>query len=273
MCYVLGAGVADYFGLDFRVAAFWMGLLWTLLLQWGAALLVGSFRRPAERRPELGPPPEGMPIKSLALAVAAVALTGASALTVLMRLSQIHSLPVYLVQFAAVVLALSLSVPPLQLVHSGFGELILSALIGVVPATLAFLLQADTYHRLLSAVMFPVVLLCFAWLLALDFPSFATDQKYGRQSLLQRAGWELAVPLHHAAIMAAYGLLLSGPFLGISLSVLWPGYLGIPFAVLQILLLQSLARGARPNWPLLRATSTSVVGLTVYFLTLSFWLH
>jgi 1,4-dihydroxy-2-naphthoate octaprenyltransferase len=107
----------------------------------------------------------------------------------------------------------------------------------------------------------------------MNFPAFAADSKYNRSTLLTRIGWERAVPLHHLFILLAYLFFLMSPIFGLSLSLLWPAFLTLPFALFQIFQLRNLALGAPTNWTLLTVTALSVFGLTAYFLSLTFWLR
>ena len=125
----------------------------------------------------------------------------------------------------------------------------------------------------MNAALIPLTFLSFAAFLALDFPSYAEDLKYGRGTLLVRMGWERAVPLHHGLVIAAYVLFMLAPLLGFTLRLLWPAFLTLPFALLQIYWLRNIALGAKPIWSLLSANAISLFGLTAYFLTLTFWLR
>jgi len=107
----------------------------------------------------------------------------------------------------------------------------------------------------------------------MGFPSFAVDRKYDRSTFLTRLGWERVVPLHHLFVLLAYLFFLISPLFGLSLALLWPAFITLPFALFQIYQLRSIALGARPNWVLLTATALSVFGLTVYFLSLTFMLR
>ena len=109
--------------------------------------------------------------------------------------------------------------------------------------------------------------------MALDFPSYADDLRYGRRTLLVHVGWERAVPLHHGLIIAGYGLFAVAPLLGFALGLLWPVFLTLPFAILQIFWLRNVAMGARPIWSMLSANAVSIFGLTAYFLMIAFWLR
>jgi 1,4-dihydroxy-2-naphthoate octaprenyltransferase len=165
------------------------------------------------------------------------------------------------------------SVPPLRLVDKGYGEALLAVQLGFLVPSISFLLQDGAYHRLLNVTIVPLTILSLAMILTLDFPSYSSDLKYARQTLLVRIGWERAVPLHHGLVVAAYVLFASTPLLGYSLSLLWPAFLTIPFALLQIYWLRNIALGAKPIWTLLTANAVAIFGLTAYFLTLTFWLR
>jgi 1,4-dihydroxy-2-naphthoate octaprenyltransferase len=161
----------------------------------------------------------------------------------------------------------------LRFFDRGYGEVLLAIQLGFLVPSIAFLIQDGSFHRLLNATIVPLTLLSLATILALDFPSYSEDLKYARQTLLVRIGWERAVPLHHGLVVAAYILFASTPLLGFSLGLMWPAFLTIPFAVLQIYWLRNIALGAKPIWSLLSANAIAVFGLTAYFLTLSFWLR
>lgn len=165
---------------------------------------------------------------------------------------------------------LAYSLPPFR--NRGFGEFLLAAHLGYVIPTIAYLLQADETHRFLSLTI-PLTLLAFAYFIVLDFPTFATDRKFNRATFLTRLGWERVVPLHHIFVLFAYIFFAILPFLGLSFSLIWPAFLTLPFAILQIFQLRNIALGAPTNWTLLTATALAVFGLTAYFLTLTFWLR
>jgi 1,4-dihydroxy-2-naphthoate octaprenyltransferase len=150
---------------------------------------------------------------------------------------------------------------------------LLAIQLGFFIPSISFILQSGGYHRLLNATVVPVTFLCLASILALDFPSYSEDLKYARQTLLVRIGWERAVPLHDGLVVIAYILFAFEPLFGFSLSLLWPAFLTIPFAILQIYFLRNIALGAKPIWTLLTANAISIFGMTVYFLILAFWLH
>ena len=205
-----------------------------------------------------------------------ISITGLSALAVIAFLLFKDG---HLTAPALLILALSLlviviySVPPLRFVDKGYGEVLLAIHLGFLVPSISFLIQDGAYHRLLNITIVPLTLLSLSTILALDFPSYAEDLKYARQTLLVRIGWERAVPLHQGLVIGAYLLFASAPLLGYSLGLLWPVFLTIPFAILQIYWLRNIAMGAKPLWSLLSANAIAIFGLTAYFLTLTFWLR
>jgi len=60
---------------------------------------------------------------------------------------------------------------------------------------------------------------------------------------------------------------------GLTLSLIWPAFLTLPFAIYQIFQLRNITLGLPPNWTVLNITAFTVFGLTVYFLALTFWIR
>jgi 1,4-dihydroxy-2-naphthoate octaprenyltransferase len=164
------------------------------------------------------------------------------------------------------------AVPPFRFINRGFGELLLAVQIAYVFPTFSFSLQVGKTHPFLGLTI-PLTFLAFAYFIVLDFQAFVQDQKYNRITFLTRLGWERVVPLHHIFILFAYIFILAMPAFGLSLTLIWSAFLTLPFAVFQINQLRNISLGLPPNWLLLNATALGVFGLTVYFLTLTFWLR
>ncbi len=173
----------------------------------------------------------------------------------------------------SLVAVLTYAVPPVRLVDVGLGEFILAVHIAMISPALGFVLQAGEYHRLVAIISFPLTLLALAYFIALDFPTFAADEKYDRRTLLRSMGWQRAVPLHHIFVLGAYVLFSGALLYGLAWGLIWPAFLSLPFALLQIYLLRNIGQGARPIWPLLIVNAVAVFGLTAYLLTFAFWLR
>ena len=273
LAYLLGASLARYLGAEFDLLAFLLGLLWLSFLLTAANLLDAAYRNPAEPFLPEQTPRQRDEYRRKLLVVAAALLTLVGALTVplvALRLAQ----PLALVFLALSGLtAVLYAVPPVRLANRGAGEFALAFLVAILAPALAFSLQYGELHRLLAAYIFPLAFLALAAFLALNFPAFSLDQKYARQSLLVRLGWQAAIPAHNGFLAAAYLLLAAMPFFGVPFRLAWPGLLTIPLAAFQVYQFRRLADGEKPVWPLLSSLAVAIPGLTAYLLTLTLWLR
>jgi 1,4-dihydroxy-2-naphthoate octaprenyltransferase len=273
LTYTLGAGIARYLGALIHWSDFWLGLLAVMTLLAAASFLVEYFHLPFTplapgETPRLR---EQGRVRLLQASYAALTLSGAAIVTLL--LVGALTPPAGVLLILAILLVVAYAVPPLRLSETGYGELALAVVLALLLPAFAFLLQSSGFHRLLALTAFPLTLQAIAWLLAADFFTFASDQKLGRRSLLVRLSWQRAVPLHHLLILAAFLLFAASPFFGVSWGLLWPVFLALPFAALQIAWLQRIANGGTPVWKFFNMLAPAVFGLTVYLLTLSFWLR
>ena len=273
LTYVLGTGIARYLGHPQTPLVFWLGLVGVLLAQASMSLLVEVFRPAIEPIVQGETPAERKGIYDAALYVSVAALAAAAFIAVVLFKDGNVSPPALVFLGISLVVIVLYSVPPARLFDKGFGELLLALHLAYVVPSIAFLLEAGDYHRLLNAAIIPLTFLAFAAFLALDFPTYADDLLYGRRTLLIHIGWERAVPLHHGLVIAAYGLFAFAPLLGFSFSLLWPAFLTLPFAILQIVWLRNVAMGGRPIWTMLSANAISLFGLTAYFIMIAFWLR
>lgn len=273
LTYALGAGIAHYLGVPQRLLAFWLGLVSLLFLQAGMGWLTEAFRPLVEPLGGGNTQAEQPALRKATLLAALAALSCAAVMVLL--LARTNNLPPagFLFLVLSLLLALAYTMPPVRLVNAGFGELALAVQISMFAPALGFVLQEGTYHRLVAIVSFPLTLLALACFVALDFPTYAADQKYDRRTLARRMGWERAVLFHHGLILGAYLLLAASPLLGLAGGLVWPAFLTFPFALLQIYTLRNLALGAKPNWRLLNVNALAVFGLCAYLLTFAFWLR
>ena len=273
LTYDLGVGIARYLGHPQIPSAFWIGLVGVLLAQLSMGLLAEAFRPANEPLTSDRSAAEQLGLRNAALWLSAAALASASVLSYLLFLDGHLALPAMLFLGLSLFVVLAYGVPPLRLLNRGFGELLMAVHLGGIIPFIGFLIQTGEPHPLAAAVTLPLTVLALALFIVLDFPAYAEDVKYGRESLLARLGWERAVPLHHGLVLAAYFLFAAAPLLGFSLGLLWPALLTLPFGLLQIFWLRNIGMGARPIWTLLIANAIAVFGLTAYLLTLTFWLR
>ncbi len=272
LTYFLGASIADYLGRPFRADAFWLGLVAVLLSQASMNLLVEVFRPANEPIVEGETLKDRLALRNNALYISIAALTANAVIAFLLYNNGHLSVPAFLFVLLSLILVLTYSIPPFRFINRGFGEFILAAQLAYVVPSIGYILQSDETHRFLLVTL-PLTFLAFAYFIVMDFPAFAVDTKYARSTFLTGLGWERVVPLHHLFILLAYLFFLSLPIFGLSLSLLWPAFLTLPFALFQIYQLRSIALGAPTNWILLTVTGLSVFGLTAYFLSLTFWLR
>lgn len=270
LTYFFGASIANYLGKHFIANAFWLGLAGVLLAQLAMSLLASVFRLDVEPLLEGETRRERQLLRNNALYVSIASLASLTFIAFILYFESVLKPSSFLFLFLSLLLVLVYALPPFR--NRGFDEFILSAHLAYVIPSLAYVLQAGGTHRFLVLAI-PLTLLAFGYFIVMDFPTFLPDEKYNRVTLLTRIGWERVVPLHHLIVLLAYLLFAATSLFGLSLSLLWPAFLTLPFALFQIYQLRSIAIGAQPNWTLLTVTALAVFGLTTYFLTLTFWLR
>jgi 1,4-dihydroxy-2-naphthoate octaprenyltransferase len=271
LTYFLGASIANYLGRPFRSDSFWLGLAAILLAQASMNLLAEVFRPGNEAIVEGQSRQDRILLRNNALYVSIAALTANAVIAFVLYNNHRFSVATFFFLFLSLLLILAYAIPPFRFVNRGFGEFVLSVHVAYVIPSIGYILQTDETHRFLL-VTIPLTFLAFAYFIVMNFPAFASDSKYNRSTLLTRLGWERAVPLHHFFVLLAYLFFAMAPAFGLSLLLLWPAFLTLPFALFQIFQLRNLALGAPTNWTLLTVTALSVFGLTAYFLSLTFWL-
>jgi 1,4-dihydroxy-2-naphthoate octaprenyltransferase len=273
LTYVLGAGIARYLGISHNLAVFWLGLGGVALAQISMGLLAEAHRSVEQPSDNDEHRAERVNLRNTALNISFGALGALALIAILLSREGALSPVAMLFLGLSLVLVLAYAVPPLRLVDAGYGEFLLAVHIAMIAPALGFVLQHGEYHRLVAIVSFPLTLLALAYFLILDFPSFAADEKFDRRTLLRSMGWQRAVPLHHILVLAAYFLLASALLFGLAWGLVWPAFLTLPFALLQIYWLRNISQGARPIWSLLTVNALAVFGLTAYLLTFAFWLR
>lgn len=273
LSYTLGVGIAHYLGSRIDWAIMVVGLIGVISLQAFPYFLVEYFHLPMEPRPlgETAQQREKFRVRLLQTGYSLLGFFGITILTLLFTRSL--DLSTGILFGLNLILFMAYSIPPLSLAEKGYGEIIDSFVIGMLAPAIAFLLQVEKIHRLLPITTFPLMLLGLASMLAGCFPGFAADQKLGRHTLLTRLSWQRAVPIHHLLILSGFFLLAAAPFSGIPWRVIVPVFLALPFAVIQVFWLQNIANGGKTVWRFFSPLSSTVFGLVIYLLAISFWLH
>lgn len=271
LTYFLGTSIANYLGKSLRIDSFWLGFVAVLLSQASMNLLAEVFRPINEPIIEGETIKDRLALHNNALYVSIAALTANAVIAFLLYSNGHLSVPAFFFILLSLVLVVAYSIPPFRFINRGFGEFILAAQLAYVTPSIGYILQADETHRFLIVTL-PLTFLAFAYFLVMDFPAFAADTKYARNTFLTSLGWERVVPLHNLFILLAYFFFLFLPVFGLSFSLVWPALLTLPFALFQIYLLRNISLGAPTNWTLLTVTALAVFGLTAYFLSVRFWL-
>jgi len=272
LTYFLGTSIANYLGKPFRTDSFWLGLIAVLLAQSSMNLLAEVFRPSNETIVEGETRKQRLALRNNALYISIAGLTADAVIAFILYINGHLSVAAFFFLLLSLIVILAYAIPPFRMINRGFGEFLLAAHMAYIIPSIAYILQADEAHRFLL-ITIPLTLLAFAYFIVMDFPSFASDSKYNRSTLLTRLGYERVVPLHHLFVLLAYLFFLIIPAFGLPLSLFWPAFLTLPFALFQIYQLRSLALGAPVHWTLLSVTALSVFGLTAYFLSLTFWLR
>lgn len=273
MTYFLGAGIARYLGRPIQLAAFILGLLVILAIQVASFWLVEYFRLPLTPLAKDEMPRDREFLRASLFQSATALLTVSGAIIVTLLIARLLPLQAGLILGLIIFLFVGYAVPPIRLSEAGYGELLQAVSLGTLFPALAFLIQFGDFHRLLTFSTFPLTLLALAYLLVNDFPVYATDQKYGRHSLLTRLTWPLAIPIHHLLILMSFLFFALSPLLGFPWGLVWPVFLALPFALIQIAWLQRISRGGRAVWRFFVPLSAAVFGLAVYLLALTFWIR
>jgi len=271
--YILGVGIARYLGVIIDVGIFSQGLVWLLSLQFGTHFLYAYFAqlRSQEERQDDNSDTGQRLRREVPLWLGATALTMATSFTLLLLRSGAVDGAVYLVMGLILLGAFVSAIPPFRLVDTPYNPLILSVLLANFVPALAFMFQAQDLHRLLSMSTFPLTLLHFAMLLALEFQGYADDLKGARATLLVRLGWPRGMRLVNILILSGYLLLGVAMVFGLPTNLALPAFFVLPLALFMIWYLTRIAEGAKPQWVALNAMAILVFGLTAYLLAFSFW--
>ncbi len=272
LTYFLGASIANYLGKPFRADSFWLGLIAVILAQASMNLLAEVFRPSNEAIVDGETRKQRLTFRNNALYISIAALTANAVIAFILYTNNHLSIAAFFFLLLSLIVILAYAIPPFRFINRGFGEFLLAVHMAYIIPSIAYILQSDETHRFLL-ITIPLTFLAFAYFIVMDFPSFASDVKYNRSTLLTRLSYERVVPLHHLIVLLAYLFFLAVPVFGLSLSLFWSAFLTLPFALFQIFQLRSLSLGAPVNWALLTVTALSVFGLTAYFLSLTFWLR
>jgi 1,4-dihydroxy-2-naphthoate octaprenyltransferase len=209
--------------------------------------------------------------RNVALMAALVCLAFLASLTVLV-ISQVSPPPeAFLIMVLAFLGAFFYSNPPVNLEGSGYGELVISVMVGFMVPAFAFILQFGEMHRLVAMCAFPLTTAHMAMLLAFELPDYTTDEKFEKRTLMIRLGWQNGMLLHNLLVLSIYLLLLLARAYGLPLFALFAGMLSLPVGLFQIWQMRQIANGARVNWNALTVGAVALFVALSYLLAYAFW--
>ena len=273
MSYGLGLGLARYLGANLNSEPQFLGGVIVAVVLITANLLKEYFQVqayfdiPSETRRE------NEILRPLILVLSISLILLVAILLFMLTRDGFMNLEVTIIMSVFVILSLLLALPPVQLNRYGLGELATAVQIASLAPSIAFFFTFGKFHRLLTLYSIPLFFLGLAYLLALNFPTYAQDLKFKRRSLLINLTWQRAVPIHNSLIVGAYLFFAAIPSFGIPFSLIWPALLTLPIAGYQVINLRNISEGSKPNWPIFIAIATMIFGLTTYLLALTLWLN
>jgi 1,4-dihydroxy-2-naphthoate octaprenyltransferase len=153
-------------------------------------------------------------------------------------------------------------------------EIILEALFYIViPPAVAYFLQSDDLHPLLTMVVFGLVPSYLANSLLILLQRFARDQKYDIETIVTHMGWENAMTYHNALILFSFLIYALIALLGFPWFLIWPVFLALPIGLLEIYLIERVRRGMKPLWVGMRIASACVLFIPLYLISFAFWIR
>jgi 1,4-dihydroxy-2-naphthoate octaprenyltransferase len=273
LAYALGVSMAKYLGIPLMADILLEGALFVLLIVAGSSALNAYFS-PVYVFPKTIDDQQERNLLLRLLFVSALVMLGICAMIVFLLVRSGSIVPTALFFIIVyTIIALSVSIPPARFADKGFGEFAEAILVSGLPIIMAFILQAQQVHRMVSYFSFPITLLALVFFLVMDFPRYGADQKYGRQSLLLRLSWQRGITVHNYILAVVFLLLAAAPFFGIPLGVCWPPLLTLPLAIYQTIMLRNISIGMAPNWSILKVNGSALIGLVIYLLAFTFWMQ
>ncbi len=271
LTYTLGAGIANYLGAQIYWPTYITGQAAVLILLLSSYFLREFFDRPPmlELPAKPGDPPRLL--RGHLFVITATLLTIGAVLTVLLLARGALNPSAFVILGLAFLLAMAYALPPPRLAHTGYGELVTAIFIANLTPALAFLLQYGEFHRLLAFVTFPLTFLILATALALRMETYAGDVREDRKNMLTRLGWQRGIAIHNMLILIGFLVLGTAALAGLPWNLTWPGLLGLPIGIFQIIQMQAIANGAKTRWRMLAITAAATVALTTYFINLALW--
>jgi len=164
-----------------------------------------------------------------------------------------------------IVLAILENTPPARLSRSPYRDLAAGFNNIPLPAVFALLLQGSDEVGLLMVFAIMLLFLFLALRITQALEKYEEDLRMERTTLLNAIGWERGMLLHNLFLLVAFlVLLLAGIFTRFSWRLLAPCLIALPFGLLQVWQMISIANGAPVRWRLLRFSAHTTLYLSFY---------
>lgn len=274
LTYALGAGLVQYVrGID-TWAGFIQGLVFLLLF-----IISLDYLRSLEKLRDVTNWPEGMLLKEARQVRLLIAIITGTLLTVSTTIFIGWMFGDILWQgllFLIIALMIVGAFYYLSNVLEGlrpFQILIETLLFVVFPPAVAYFIQSDDLHRLLTLVVIGLVPAYMAYRLIVLLKRFPQDYKRDTSTVVTQIGWERTMFLHNALILLTYLLFALVAILGFPWFLIWPVFLTLPIGLLEVWLMERVRRGGKPFWRVMQFASASVLFFPIYLIGFAFWIR
>lgn len=272
LLYGLGSAISSYLGRPFNLGLYILGqsLVTTIQL---AAHYSFDYHEPRlesedyRSNPYLGISKALMPgglSPQTALYATVVCLVIAATLVSIMLVGGQIPLVAWLILLLIFLGYFFYSTPPVRLLASGYGELVLSLVIAGLIPSFSFALQTGELHRLLLMSTTPLVALHFAMMINFELPEYARNVKLEKRTLMVRLGWATAMRIHDLTIIFAIASFLVAYLNGLPRRVALGALIALPLAAVQIWHMERIRRGYPARLRNLTLTALGLFGLTIY---------
>jgi len=274
MTYLLGAGFVQYVREMRSWSVFIQGIIFLLLIA-----LSLDYLRAQQGLIEPQDWPEGMTIREVRQVRLIIAMLTATFLTVAtsILITWMHAGIMW--QGLAFLLVALILLGGIYYLTQVFDKLRALALLIevllfiVIPPAVAYFLQSDSPHRLLTMVVIALVPGYLANRFLILLKQFKKDYKYEVQTIVIQMGWESAMVYHNAFILLTFLIYALIALLGFPWFLIWPVFLTLPIGLVEIWLMERVKRGMKPLWRIMQFATACVLFIPLYLIGLAFWIR
>ncbi len=272
LLYGLGSAIASYLGRPFNLGLYLLGQSLVTILQL-AAHYSFEYHEPqlevegSRSNPYLGLSkalaPGGFSPQTALYATVVCLVIAATLVSILLVGGQIP-LVAWLILLLIFLGYYFFNTPPVRLLSSGYGELVLSLVIAGLIPTFSFVLQTGELHRLMLMSTTPLVALHFAMMISFELPEYARNVRLEKRTLMVRLGWATAMRIHDLAIFFTIASFIVAFINGLPRRVALGALIALPLAVVQVWHMERIRRGFPARLRNLTIAALGLFGLTIY---------